>query len=76
MLTLRFSCEARAVRSTNIFMVIPRFNFNLVFQVPSSCRDVKNRAAAADVQAAVTLRLLIIVLISCGVKKHKTRKEY
>lgn len=68
-LTLRFSCEVRAVQSTNIFMVIPRSNFNLVFQVPSSCRDVKV-LAADDVQAAVSLNIVSTSCLLLVVKKN------
>lgn len=40
-LTLRFSSEVRVAREQKIFMVISRFDFNLVSQVPSSCEDVQ-----------------------------------
>jgi len=49
-------------KAQKIFMVISRFDFNLVFQVPSSCQD-----------AQIALRLFVVS--TCELHGHSRKKQ-
>lgn len=54
-------------------MVISHFNFNLVFQVPSSCSDAKSNLLPSSSSTAALLSLKFENKSFCGFEKFRSR---